>query len=223
MSLETKKVKSNTQGYLPESIYAREIAERLLQHLDPMILEPENIVVLGHKDSQLDESIQALYPNAILHHVNDLAFDTASVDLIIMNLTLLYCDSYEKLIKEIARVTKHEGLLLFSSLGPGSFSELGSNEFVDMHNTGDLLVKNNFIDPVMESEQLYFQYDNSEVLQKDLNELGVVIEPCDADEVGVEIVYGHAWRSQIPYGVQAALEGVAEIPVEALLQGNRFK
>ena len=80
-----------------------------------------------------------------------------------------------------------------------------------MHDIGDALAKTGFADPVMNMEYLTLTYENSQLLQDDLQALQVIPENLDAAmqktlyeqlaclkeacgwSLTLEIVYAHAW------------------------------
>lgn len=92
-----------------------------------------------------------------------------SIDFIFSNCVFHWCHDLSKLFKELQRVLKPEGLLLFSTLGPDTLKELREsfyeidsnahvNNFMDMHLVGDALLQAAFLDPVMDMEQLVLTY-----------------------------------------------------------------
>ncbi len=74
------------------------------------------------------------------------------------------------------------GLLMFTTLGPDSLTELRDalgpagvhavHPFVDMHDIGDLLVQSGFADPVMEMERLTLTYRDLTALLFELHASG---------------------------------------------------
>ena len=111
-----------------------------------------------------------------------LPLDAESVDLVISNLTLQWCDP-ERVAKEVARVLKPEGLFMFTSFGPDTLKELRAafraiddkphvNRFVDMHDIGDILVRAGFADPVMDQEIVTLTYAELKPLLKELKGIG---------------------------------------------------
>ncbi len=111
-----------------------------------------------------------------------LPLDAESVDLVISNLTLQWCDP-ERVAKEVARVLKPQGLFMFTSFGPDTLKELRAafraiddkphvNRFVDMHDIGDILVSAGFADPVMDQEIVTLTYAELKPLLKELKGIG---------------------------------------------------
>jgi len=156
----------------------------------------------------------------------------ASVDLLFSNLALQWCLDLEQTFKEFKRVLKPGGLLMFTTFGPDTLRELRScwsqvdgythvNNFVDMHDIGDALIRSSFAEPVMDMELLTMTYNDVPSLMRDLKSIGAhnvtqgrsrkltgkgrlqrVIEAYEhfrSDGVlpaSYEVVYGHAWIAE---------------------------
>ncbi|MBS0359695.1 MAG: hypothetical protein JSS53_10530, partial [Proteobacteria bacterium] len=87
------------------------------------------------------------------------------------------------LFKELFRVLKPNGLLLFTTFGLDTLLELRQSwaavdskthvhPFVDMHDMGDELLRAKFSDPVMDMEMLQVTYSDVLLIMKDLKALG---------------------------------------------------
>jgi len=97
------------------------------------------------------------------------------------------------------------------------------HRFIDMHDIGDALLRAGFAEPVMDTERLTVTYASAERLMEDLrgsgaanatagrrrgllgrNAWGEVARHLDANreqgllKLSVEVVYGHAWRAELP-------------------------
>ena len=155
-----------------------------------------------------------------------------SCDVVFSNMTFQWCQSYQQLFKEIYRVLKPGGLLMFSTLGSDSLKELKIswqqidehvhvNNFEDMHDIGDVLLAENFADPVMDVEWMTLTYQSVIDVMKDLKVIGaqslknsrqkglmgkakiaklqkIYEENFQQDAhlpLTYEVVYGHAWIS----------------------------
>ncbi len=122
--------------------------------------------------------------NPICGDINKLPLDNNSVDLIFSNFTLQWADNLPKLFKECYRVLKNDGLLIFALPGPDTLYELREafqtvdpiydhvNNFIDMHNIGDMLVYNNFAHPVVDNDHFTLTYKNVISILKDLKSIG---------------------------------------------------
>lgn len=108
---------------------------------------------------------------------------SGSIDLVFSNMLLPWSDDQEALFREIGRVLRKDGLFAFSSLGPDSLRELRDawgavdsddhvNAFLDMHDTGDQLVRAGLRDPVLDVDSLNVVYRSSAALFRDLTAAG---------------------------------------------------
>lgn len=110
----------------------------------------------------------------------------ASCQLVFSNLMLHWHDDPAELFREMHRVLAPGGLLLFSTLGPDTLTELRRSwraadpdyphvqAFIDMHDLGDALLRERFADPVMDVEHLTLTYRRSDELVADLRGAGAV-------------------------------------------------
>jgi malonyl-CoA O-methyltransferase len=107
----------------------------------------------------------------------------ASVDLLLSNLTLQWCQDLEQTFGEFRRVLKPGGLLMFTTFGPDTLRELRScwsqvdgythvNSFIDMHDIGDALVRSRFAEPVMDMEMVTMTYTDLPSIMRDLKTIG---------------------------------------------------
>lgn len=199
------------KGYDKFAVVQQEINQRLLDHLDLMRLQPQTILEIGAATGYGVKLLKQRYPKATIIAVDiaeqmlresqkrvgwfkkmlcvnadmaKLPFLPYSIDLIVINLSLAWCDDLNQIFPEIRRLLKPEGVLLFSTFGPDSLREIRQSwqpsdtyphvhEFMDMHDMGDLLVQAKFLDPVMEMEYLTFHYDQLENLWRDLKKTGL--------------------------------------------------
>jgi malonyl-CoA O-methyltransferase len=137
------------------------------------------------------------------------------------------------LFREMNRVMKVNGCLLFSTLGPDTFKELNQawagindhahvNVFSDMHDIGDVLMAEHFLEPVMDMEYLTVHYGTLLQLLHSLKQQGVknIHQRRNPGLTGkhswlqfeqkygefrttegkypltYEVVYGHAWKGE---------------------------
>jgi malonyl-CoA O-methyltransferase len=157
-----------------------------------------------------------------------LPFGDASIDLIFSNLLLPWCDP-DRLFAEFRRVLAPNGLLTCSGLGPDTLRELRVawaqvdahrhvNQFIDMHDLGDALVRAGFAAPVLDVDRYTLKYKDFRALALDLKALGTrnftaarqrgltakgkLIEMQNAYEAfrehdhlpaTAEVVFAHAW------------------------------
>lgn len=107
----------------------------------------------------------------------------ASVDLAWSNLALHCAGDPLPALKELRRVLKVGGLLMFSCYGPDTLKELRSafaaadgaghvHGFIDMHDLGDMLTACGYADPVMDMELITLTYAGADALLADLRASG---------------------------------------------------
>jgi malonyl-CoA O-methyltransferase len=105
-----------------------------------------------------------------------------SVDLILSNLMLQWCNP-DSVFAEFRRVLAPQGLLCFTTLGPDTLRELRAawrqvdshthvNQFIDMHDLGDALVRGGFASPVLDVERYTLTYLDVPKLAADLKATG---------------------------------------------------
>jgi malonyl-CoA O-methyltransferase len=106
-----------------------------------------------------------------------------SVDLIFSSLGLQWVGEPDAAFGEFRRVLRPRGLLLFTSFGPDTLRELRAawsevdgyshvNDFLDMHDIGDALVRAGFAEPVMDVEHFTLTYDSLPELMRDIKRIG---------------------------------------------------
>jgi malonyl-CoA O-methyltransferase len=169
----------------------------------------------------------------------------ACVDLICSNFALEWAARPERALREWLRVLTRGGLLMFSTLGPDTLRELRTahrgaarvHAFADMHDTGDLLVRAGYADPVMDMERMTLTFSDFAALARELRASGCS-NAASAGDAGLrgrgwlrqleqgyepqrregrlpvtfEIVYGHAWKPQ--QGPRVTEDGRAVIRVQ---------
>lgn len=105
------------------------------------------------------------------------------VDLVWSNLALHYAGDPQPVLRDMRRVLKVGGLLMFSCYGPDTLKELKSafavrdavphvHEFIDMHDLGDMLSVCGFDAPVMDMEVITLTYADVDALLADLRRSG---------------------------------------------------
>lgn len=179
-----------------------------------------------------------------------LPFPDGLFDLVFTNQVIHWSTSLPLVFRELSRIMNTEGCLMFSTLGPDTFKELRqawgkadkyahTNDFMDMHDIGDCLLAERFLDPVVDMEPLTVHYASLKQLMHSLKAQGVrninqarnsgltgkhawqLFEMnyrtfCTVEgkyPVNYEVVYGQAWK-----GTQRRLnEGIETyIPVSQI-------
>ncbi len=139
------------QTYDEAAILQREVASRMLERLDYMLIEPQVILDAGAGTGYCTLDVAQRYPDVqvialdiaegmlqqtrnkteadnnisyITSDVEKIALASNSVDLIVSSLTVQWCNDYIKAFTEFKRVLKPGGCLLFTSFGPDALKEL---------------------------------------------------------------------------------------------------
>ena len=225
------------KGYEKNAILAREINQRLLERFVYIKHEPEMILDLGSatgfganllarkfpraKIICLDLSRQMLKENkacrkiffrrqyALCADALHLPLADQSFDLVYSNLLWQWIDQGDLLAKEIKRVLKDKGLLMFSALGTDTLKNYRNLEhsFPDIHDIGDQLMQAGFHQPVMDAEWLEYHYFSGEKCLGELRQQGFEyyldanqLVSLEKNEIKIifEIIYGHAWKVALP-------------------------
>lgn len=158
-------------------------------------------------------------------------FPTGLFDLVFANQVIHWAHSLQTLMAELNRVMNAQACLMFSTLGPDTFCELReawsnidkhahTNDFTDMHDLGDYLLAEHFLDPVVDMEMIKAHYSTLPQLLHALKAQGVrnmnkarnpgltgkqVWRQFEQALSGFrtehgkfpltyEVVYGHAWK-----------------------------
>ncbi|PIE00807.1 MAG: malonyl-[acyl-carrier protein] O-methyltransferase BioC [Thiothrix nivea] len=197
-------------SYDAAAVLQREIGDRLLERLDLIRLQPERVVDLGCGTGKMTEQLLKRYQNAqvigldlalsmvqmtqtrgdpqhrpvgVCADVAQLPLPPSSVDMLISNLMLQWCNDLPAVFSELVQVLQPEGLLMFSTFGPDTLKELRAswgevdgythtNRFVDMHDVGDALLQAGFRDPVVDMEIITLTYAEVRGLLQDLKNIG---------------------------------------------------
>jgi len=171
-------------------------------------------------------------PDCVCAELESLPFADASFDLVFSSLAIQWCNSHADVFSEVHRILRPGGLFVFTSFGPDTLKELRKawaeidedahvNQFIDMHDLGDELLRCSFAEPVMHAENLVVQYQQLRHLLQDLRDIGANVtehghrtglmtpalvqrleqnyEQFRDDDVlpaSYEVLYGHAWKAE---------------------------
>lgn len=106
-----------------------------------------------------------------------------SVDMVFSNLTLQWVNRLDHTLAEFARILRPGGMLLFSTFGPDTLTELReawstadnythTNAFIDLHDIGDTMVRVRLAEPVMDAERFTLTYPDIYALMRELKAIG---------------------------------------------------
>jgi malonyl-CoA O-methyltransferase len=190
----------------------KRVREELLERLQYFTLAPQRVLDLGAGTGHAAVQLQRRYPQAqvlaldiaegmlqamprtrwpwrrprlarVCADARALPLPSQSVDLIYSNLMLQWCDQLDAVFRELARVLKPGGLLLFSTFGPDTLGELRGawaaaddhshvSLFADMQQLGDALMRAGLAEPVMDSEHFHQHYPDARALMRELKQIG---------------------------------------------------
>jgi malonyl-CoA O-methyltransferase len=200
-SVIRKTVKRYISTYDAYAVLYREIADRLLEQLNLMRIQPSYILDLGAGSGYITPLLKKIYPyahiialdwveevlqgraNSLCAHAAQLPFQNNTIDLVISNAMLPWCENNEAIFSEVQRVLSPNALFLFSTFGPDTLGELRASWakvddkphvhlFFDLHDIGDALLRAGFVDPVMQTEWLTLLYSSMRSLRDDLKNTG---------------------------------------------------
>lgn len=236
----------------------QEIGMRLLDRLQYLKMKPERILDLGCGPGFFSRELARMYPKAqivgldlaqlmlaearkkhswrrkwplVAADMMSMPFATGTFDLVFANQVIHWGSLLEQVLRELNRVMKINGCVMFSTLGPDTFKELKKawagvnhyahvNEFPDMHDVGDALMAEHFLDPVIDMEWLTVHYETLPKLLKSIKSQGVknihskrnegltgknewkkfeqnyLQTPHGKYPLTYEVVYGHAWKGE---------------------------
>ena len=189
------------------------VRAELLDRMQYFTLEPRRILDLGAGTCQGARQLQRRFPRALVLAIDfaegmlrrmphghwpwraariarigadasALPLAEHSVELVFCNLMLQWCDRPERVFREIARVLRPGGLLLFSSFGLQTLHELRSawaaadlrdthvSQFADMPQLAEALMHAGLAEPVMDLEQYRLYYPDARSLMRELKRIG---------------------------------------------------
>lgn len=144
------------------------------------IFPNSNVIASDFAQSMLEQSN---CKPALCCDAQFLPIKNQSVDLIFSTSTFQWCEDLNLLFAECFRVLKADGTMVFSTFGPDTLKELRMSwasvdqkqhvhEFLDMHHIGDILLANQYLDPVVDREIIVVEYHTAKQLLSDLKATG---------------------------------------------------
>lgn len=244
------------RDYAEAAVLQREILKEMFARLQLVTLKPQTILDAGCAigDSTrlleeqyptahiiaMDSSVEMLaYAKQHLPHIETLCAAYASVpvpdhsiDLILANLTLAWCEDLQAVLREWRRILRPNGLLILTAFGPDTLRELHDlplafPQLIDMHNVGDLLIQTGFKDPVLDVDYFTLTYRDLKKCWHELQVTGMVAGNVDLLQLEkkenhykltMEIVFSLAFAADLPMGYTADEKGEVRIPVSHLLR-----
>jgi len=187
------------------------VRHELLTRLDDLAVAPNAVLDLGAGTGHGARALKQRYPRATIVAADiapgmlvrarrqsrwlrrfervcadayALPFADGAFDLVFSNLMLQWCDDLDAVFAEISRVLKPGGLLLFSTFGPGTLSELREawaaandpgnhvNHFFDAQALGSALMHARLEEPVLDVDRIVAKYPDAMALMRELKAIG---------------------------------------------------
>jgi malonyl-CoA O-methyltransferase len=197
-------------GYERNAVLQVEVENRLMERLDVVRLAPGLVIDLGCGTARSTAALKRRYRKARIVGVDfarlmlregrknssmlrpierccadicQLPFADRTADLLFSNLAVHWANDPAALFTELRRILKPGGVLMFSSFGPDTLTELRQswaaadgkahvNDFLDMHDIGDALLQAGFCEPVMDAENIALTYPSVSQLMQELKATG---------------------------------------------------
>jgi len=198
------------KNYESSAFLQKEVASRLLERLELMNIKPAHVLDAGCGTGYCSRALkkkykksniigvdiapgmieQAKLKNGLFNKIdyqcadiNKLPFANNYFDLVFSNLTVQWVMEPKIAFLELNRVLKPGGILIFSSMGEDTLTELKQswasvdseihvNHFFDMKQVGDQVFASNFENTVMDRDIITMTYKTMVGLMKDLKAIG---------------------------------------------------
>lgn len=154
----------------------------------------------------------------------------ASVDMVWANMGLHQVADPQACMRQWAQWLRPDGFVMFSALGPDTLKELRAlyaqqgwppcaQDFVDMHDWGDMLLAQGFTEPIMDMEHVRLQYASAERLLQDLRAWGRNLHPAR-----FAALRGKGWRQRLLDGLRGLADAQGNITVTfEIIYGHAVK
>lgn len=163
-----------------------------------------------------------------------------TVDLIFANFFLPWQLDFVAVLREWRRVLRKDGVLMLTALGPDTLQECKTTleakylpQLLDVHDLGDILLEQGFIDPVLDVSHYTLLYKEKAQWMNELCSSGMWFPNEEARlsammstmnlEVTYEVIYVNAFASAVGTEFTATTEGIVKIPLAHLRQQFREK
>lgn len=163
-----------------------EVAQRMLQRLDAIKLQPKQWVhwQAAQGGLQAHQNLLQRYPQAQAWHMpSPTHIPHNSVDLLWANMVLDKTPDPYAVLNQWRQLLAPEGFVMFSVLGAASLPQLRTlyrqkgwappcHTFIDLHDWGDIVQRAGFTDVVIDSEYITLSFATPQRLLQELRELG---------------------------------------------------
>lgn len=207
--------------YPQAQVLALDHSEPMLQHANTRTLPSSGL-----------QPFQSICGNAL-----QLPLMSQSVNMLFANCLLPWCadiPQMQSMLLEWRRVMQANGLLMLTVLGLDTMCELNALVArekmplrIDMHDMGDLLLKQGFIDPVLDVDYYTLTYRDIKKMHQELRASGMLLADVDETTLATlpktndgewsltfEVIHAHAFTSHSTLTSEA--EGVVRFPLSQL-------
>lgn len=200
------------ESYIAAAALQREVESRLLEQLDYLKeKQPQRILDLGSGPGRASGAMKKRWPKAevfafdqalpmlqqvpkhtrfwrpvkrVCGEASQLPFVDGSFDVVFSSLCLQWVADLPKALTELRRVLREDGLLVFSTFGPGTLLELRQayldageqqppiSPFAAIQQVGDALMAAGFRNPVLDRETYTLTYPDVRSLTRELRAIG---------------------------------------------------
>lgn len=217
-------ISSDKQNFQKHLSLRHELVKRMMENFLYMKLQPQVILDWGCCDGFSTQNLKRYFPKAhimamenqhmfcqhtqkksswfkpfsvIEAQYDGIPLADESLDMIFAHLALYSMAQLKTWLQECFRVLKPNSCLMFATFGPDTFQEFANErawDFSDLHDIGDELLRQGFLDPVISRQDLKMRYAKKEVLKEALAQWGMFPEVMDSECLSYELVFAQAWR-----------------------------
>jgi malonyl-CoA O-methyltransferase len=151
---------------------------------DAEIYEIDIAIEMLKKSKSNNTTIRSFFKRNNITYINAdmdlIPFDQQSFDLVISSSSIQWSSNINNLFENIFSLLRPEGLLIFSTFLKNTLSELQSftgskltNEFFSIQEYAQMLISNEFYDPVLMKDEFRIEYSDALSALRDLKKIGV--------------------------------------------------
>ncbi|HSW94495.1 MAG TPA: methyltransferase domain-containing protein [Gammaproteobacteria bacterium] len=237
--------------YAKAAVLSREVLKDIFDRLNYIQLQPRILLDIGCATGDSTAMLINHYPDARVIAIDsspamidyatkqgleatwhaapytNLPLPDHSVDLLLANLVMPWCEDVPALLREWRRVLRPAGVLMFATFGPDTLRELHDlplafPHMMDMHTVGDLLVSGGFQHPVLDVDYITLTFSDLKKMWEELQVTGMIagktdtLQPKKTDDRYVlthEIIFGHAFLPDLSAGQVPDEKGEVRIPL----------
>ena len=183
LSMITFDEMSASTGPHPASVQTNPVAtligQRLLEHIDYLKVHPKQLLILSPFDKTFQPIAKKYFTKTNIQTNNqDLLEKALLFDSVLCHLLCPFLRYLPDSFSTISSIMQPESFFLFSTLGanlkpqPLPPKHAKHCTLPNLQHLGDLLLRSNFANPVVDKQTLSLRYTNAQLLLEDLSALG---------------------------------------------------